>query len=203
MTNTTRAALVLDVDGVLSPLHGHTTWGDDQIAGDLFGPVNISPKLVRRLEGIAGQPHVIAAWLTDWPPRLRARMRGFPGPDWTDIGQAHRHSLPRGPGTWWKPPALRAWLDDQPSVTRLAWCDDDLALPRSGATGQTDLDLIPLLGHAALAGRRLFAPNTNQAEVPLTGLSVLLTAPSPDTGLTATEVERVDRFLTPTGADDT
>jgi hypothetical protein len=190
------AGLVLDVDGVLSPLHGHTAWGDDQVAGDLFGPVDISPSLVRRLEAIADQPHVLAAWLTDWPPRIRARMRGFPGQDWPDIGDAHRHQLPRGPDRgWWKPQALRAWLDDQPSVIRLAWCDDDLAFPRTDTTRDTDLDLIPLLGRDALAGRRLFAPGSTQAELHLPTLAVLLTAPDPSAGLTVAEIDRIEGFL--------
>ena len=191
MNTAPSAALVLDVDGVLSPLHGHTTWGDDQIAGDLFGPVHLSPALVLRLEAITGQPHVLAAWLTDWPARWRTRMRGFPGRDWPDIGEAHRKSLPRSPGTWWKPLALREWLHD------------DLSFPRTSTTDQTDLDLIPLLGEAALAGRRLFGTTSTHAEVHLAHLSTLLIAPDPATGLTEPEVARLERFLGHAAVDET
>jgi hypothetical protein len=32
-------AMIVDVDGVISPVHGLTEWGDDVVAGNVFGPV--------------------------------------------------------------------------------------------------------------------------------------------------------------------
>ena len=46
----TDRALVMDVDGVVAPVHGKTAWGDDVVAGRLFGPVLVSPTLCARLD---------------------------------------------------------------------------------------------------------------------------------------------------------
>lgn len=195
-TTSADSALVLELDGVLNPTSRGLSPGEDPaLAGHPAGAHDSSPALVRRLEDIAAQRHVTAAWLTDWPAKIQTRMRGSRCAEWPDIGVAHRYSLPPKPGIWWKPRALRAWLDAQPSVTRLAWCDSNLAFPRTSPTERIDLDLIPLLGHHALAGRRLFTRDSTQAVVHRPGLSVLLTAPDPGVGLTSVEVVRLDRFL--------
>ena len=51
-------ALVVDVDGVVSPVHGHTAWGDDVVAGHVFGPVRVSPAMCARLDEIAELPNL-------------------------------------------------------------------------------------------------------------------------------------------------
>jgi len=83
----TNRALVMDVDGVVAPVHGKTAWGDDVVAGRLFGPVLVSPTLCARLDAIAAAPDVTGFWLTDWPPEARARMDPFPGRDWASIAR--------------------------------------------------------------------------------------------------------------------
>jgi hypothetical protein len=61
---------VFDVDGVVSPVHGHTAWGDDVVAGNVFGPAYTStgsppgpttqppqagrPSRVRSIRGLSG-----------------------------------------------------------------------------------------------------------------------------------------------------
>lgn len=55
MTSATKA-LVLDVDGVVSPVFGHTAWGDDIVAGHLFGPVFVSPTMCQPLDRLAAHP---------------------------------------------------------------------------------------------------------------------------------------------------
>jgi hypothetical protein len=124
----TNRALVLDVDGVVSPVHGKTAWGDDVVAGTLFGPVLVSPTLCARLDEItAAAPDLAGFWLTDWFPETRARMDACPGRSWASI--ARPASTPTG-RTWTKWPAMQAWLDDHPEVTTLVWCDDHLTRSR-------------------------------------------------------------------------
>jgi hypothetical protein len=113
----------MDVDGVVAPVHGKTAWGDDVVAGRLFGPVLVSPTLCARLDVIAAAPDVTGFWLTDWPPEARARMDPFPGRDWASIARPPPSPTGR---TWTKWPAIQAWLDDHPEITTLVWCDDHL-----------------------------------------------------------------------------
>jgi hypothetical protein len=76
-------ALILDVDGVISPVHGHTAWGDDTIAGTVLGDdVHVSPTMCERLHRLGNHPGVIPVWLTSWTPAMRATMRTFPGRTW-------------------------------------------------------------------------------------------------------------------------
>ena len=77
----TDRALVMDVDGVVAPVHGTTAWGDDVVGGRLFGPVLVSPTPCARLDVIAAAPDVTGFWLTDRPPEARARMDPLPGRD--------------------------------------------------------------------------------------------------------------------------
>lgn len=57
---------MVDVDGVVSPVHGQTDWGDDVVAGRVFGPVQVSPELCRRLDRLTAMPGVRGVWLTGW-----------------------------------------------------------------------------------------------------------------------------------------
>jgi len=119
----TNRALVMDVDGVVAPVHGKTAWGDDVVAGRLFGPVLVSPTLCARLDELAAAPDVTGFWLTDWLPEARARMDPFPGRDWASIARPPPSPTGR---TWTKWPAIQAWLDEHPEITTLVWCDDHL-----------------------------------------------------------------------------
>jgi hypothetical protein len=180
-------ALILDVDGVVSPVHGSTAWGDDVVAGQLFGPVLVSPTLCGKLDRLAQQPKVTVRWLTSWSAEMRAALSPFPGRTWPEIT-----SGPDDPDLgWWKWAALNRWLDDR-SIRRLAWCDDHLtdpdlgALPprdadRTGATRATDVPAGISVIQAALAQR---------------GITALLLAPRTSVGLTPHQVDVLERFLT-------
>ncbi len=67
-------ALIVDVDGVISPVHGHTAWGDDVVAGHVFGPVLVSPAMCARLDQIAASPNLLCGWLTSWSVEMRTAM---------------------------------------------------------------------------------------------------------------------------------
>jgi len=117
-------AFVLDVDGVVSPVHGVTAWGDDVDGGPAIGQVLVSPTLNAALDAIGSQPSVLPVWLTSWDPEMRAGMR-FPGKAWADIGGPAISQLDPAAG-WWKWILLDSWLDRHPAVDALVWCDDHL-----------------------------------------------------------------------------
>lgn len=124
-------ALVVDVDGVVSPVGGHTAWGDDVVAGDVFGPVYTSPTMCARLDRLAEQPGVTCWWLTSWPEQMRTAVAPFPGRAWPAINI--EADLPHA-SRWWKLEALRQWLESHDEVTSLAWCEDHLSAPRAEVT---------------------------------------------------------------------
>ncbi len=131
---TDRMALVMDVDGVVSPVKGHTPWGDDVVAGQVFGPVIVSPALCARLDALAQLPGVQPVWLTDWSADMRSLMAPFPGAGWPAVADPEegRVLAEERAGAewelmpWWKWWALGDWLDNNPGITSVVWCDDDL-----------------------------------------------------------------------------
>lgn len=161
-------ALILDVDGVVSPVYGRTAWGDDVVAGQLFGPVFVSPKMCARLEVIANRPDLSPWWLTMWTGDMRAAVDPFPGRRWPSIPTQPYHVAGR---TWWKRVALEAWLAGHPQVRTLVWCDDHL---RASARSR--------------AIRRWLEDR---------GLDALLIAPDIAVGLTPEHLDRIDDRLSP------
>lgn len=126
-------ALVMDVDGVISPVHPDgDVWGDEVTAGHLFGPVRVSPTLCRRLDALALLPNVVPMWLTSWSAESRLRMDPFPGRSWAVLaeqGESRGSVLDEDRLGWWKWNALREWLHQHPEVRSLVWCDDHLGAP--------------------------------------------------------------------------
>ncbi len=135
--------LVMDVDGVVSPVHGTTDWGDDVVAGIVFGPVHVSPRLCRRLDEITAHPGARGVWLSDWDAEMRAAMAPFPGRSWDSIERScapdERHYRGRDTG-WWKSAALLTWLDANPRCGTLIWADDHLAHPDDPTLRPEDVD---------------------------------------------------------------
>jgi len=131
----TTLAVVMDVDGVVSPVHGKSEFGDDVVAGHLFGPVYVSATVCRDLDQLSAQPGATFVWLTDWRTDMRAAMNPFPGHDWdttADPDDGRRDAIVRagdrwGEMPWWKWWALDVWLDTHPQIRRLVWCDDHLS----------------------------------------------------------------------------
>jgi hypothetical protein len=81
MSPTKPTAIVFDVDGVVSPVHpvGGSAWTDEQVVGNVFGPVLASPRLCVKLDALDRAPGVGCWWLTSWRSDMRARMTVFPG----------------------------------------------------------------------------------------------------------------------------
>lgn len=189
---TDRIALVMDVDGVVSPVHGNTPWGDDVIAGSVFGPVTVSVELCTRLDALAQLPGVQPVWLTDWSAEMRSFMEPFPGAGWPAVADPEegRVLAEERAGSawdlmpWWKWWALDAWLDNQPDVTSLVWCDDDLR--RIGE--HDDLD------------DPWCQPDTTRIEfcrarLRERGVSALLISPDTRRGLSPQELAQVEQAL--------
>lgn len=125
-------AVVIDVDGVVSAVHpSESTWGDEVVGGNVFGPVRVSPTLCERLDGLARLSDVRCWWLTSWSVGMRARMKTFPGRDWPVI--VEQSDMPAGGVLWWKLAAVEQWLDSHPEIEHLAWCDDHLRGGRPSA----------------------------------------------------------------------
>lgn len=165
--------VVVDVDGVTSPVHGGTAWTDDIEVGDVFGPVVVSPALVAHLDALDTVPGVTCLWLTDWTPKMRARMQLFPGRNWPRL---KRGDQPAGSRSWWKFAALHAWLTGlaanlpkEEFFGSLVWLDDDL-------------DTLTIRA----ACQRLLRP---------LGLETLLVAPRPGLGVTPAEMVRVGEWV--------
>ena len=171
-----RLVLVVDVDGVVSPVRGTTSWGDDVTAGHLFAPVLVSPSLIGHLNAMAAVPGVSCLWLTDWSADMRAAMAPFPGHTWPAL---HRSDAPAKARGWWKLATLEAWLaarlgesrqvSRDNSLESVVWMDDDL---RPGP-------------RAAACRRRLSA----------LGVEALLVAPRAEVGIAPEEMSMVGEWV--------
>ncbi|MEI2715369.1 MAG: hypothetical protein V9G04_19275 [Nocardioides sp.] len=197
------AALVLDVDGVVSPVHGSTAWGDDVDGYGAgrggIGNVPVSPRLNTALDDLARRPGVTAAWLTSWSRQLREGMV-FPGRNWPvvahacpdsgppvfDEGAASRRAGERWrDNRWWKWWALDAWLRERPWIDTVVWCEDHL----SRALWDHDNDVDGPRDGALTQGAVAYV------ELKRRGIHALLISPATDTGLTPGDLARVRDFL--------
>jgi hypothetical protein len=164
---TATTALVMDVDGVVSPVHPQElTWGDEVQAGVVFGPVQVSPSLCRRLERLGAMPFVAPAWLTSWNAEMRRGMEPWFGKDWPEVGSAIQVRSGR---VWWKRAALERWLDEHPYIDAVVWCDDHLESPVRRASITSRLEL--------------------------RGVDSLLIAPKTAVGLTPKQVATIENWL--------
>ena len=77
-------ALVVDVDGVLSPVYGSTSRGDDADGRgrSRASARGVSLRLNAALDDLAARPEVTAAWLTSWGRKMRQGV--VTPPDTTD-----------------------------------------------------------------------------------------------------------------------
>lgn len=171
----------MDVDGVVSPLdEGRAAWGDEVHAGDLFGPVIVSPSLCERLDHLAAHPFVDPWWLTSWTSSMRGAMRPFPGTSWRAAVDPQNPDTYRGRPTllfagesWWKWEALARRVLTQENLVGVVWCDDHLGGP--DATGSLKDGV--------------------QAELDRRGLDSLLLAPNPRVGLTPHHLDQIEAWL--------
>lgn len=175
----------MDVDGVVSPVHGRTDWGDDVTAGQVFGDVHVSPELCRRLDRLAAMEDVRAIWLTDWDATMRAAMNPFPGCEWSAIERPWgEHEVAPEAGGWWKAAALLDWLATHPRIRSLVWADDHLGKPHD---------------HRLPAGEVSFGATTRADAFTRVfngrGIASHLFAPDTTVGLTRAHVDRIEVAL--------
>lgn len=171
-------AFVLDVDGVVSPVDGATAWADDVDAGHLIGQVLVSPTLNAALDGIGNNSAVLPVWLTSWDREMRAGMR-FPGAAWADI-DAPAGSQPDQAASWWKWVLLDSWLERNPAINAVVWCDDHLDRPFTDDDPSDQSSTREAIASARLAQR---------------GIRALLIRPDTTVGLTPNDVQRVNHFI--------
>lgn len=165
-TPPTARVVILDVDGVVSPIGGtDSPWGDEVIAGDVSGPVLVSPTLCARLDALSRMVGVSCVWLTSWSADMRARVHPFPGKNWPVVPDPVDAFLIEG--EWWKLAALEAWLESRREVSDVAWCDDHL------------------LGDRSSAARRNLGSR---------GVRSLLLAPRTEIGLTPEHMDQLDEW---------
>lgn len=187
-TSTGRTVVIVDVDGVLSPVHPTgPTWEDEESAGYLFGPVLVSPTLSRRLEDLHQRDGVECCWLTSWTAEMRADMTGFPGRrpnrEWRAVVDGvpvnvSDDSEPEGAG-WWKLDALLEWLRANPDITAIAWLDDHL-----NAQGEFD----------GFREGRLDVVRAALAEAGITHTHLVCT--STEVGLTPADMDELEQWVT-------
>lgn len=174
------SVLVIDFDGVVSPIRGRTAWGDDVVAGESLGLIVVSPTMCSELNRLADYTNVDALWLTDWSEEARARLNPIPGATWSAIANPETgHSTAmRWAGKrwdllpWWKWWVLDEWLSIRGGITHLAWIDDHLDR-RLNSAHSYDLG-------AAIAAR---------------GPQPMLMAPDKQVGLTPTQLGLVERHI--------
>lgn len=192
-----RAALIVDVDGVVSPVHGATAWGDDVDGGMRHTPV--SPLLNGRLDALGDRPDVLPMWLTSWGSEMRSGMR-FPGADWPalahqwpwsgppvyDAAAARKRAGDRwADHNWWKWWSLDSWLDHHPDIDTVVWCDDHLSRGLFAFHDDYDVE----------TGGALTRATYVRVELERRGLRTLIVAPATNVGLTPGDVARIETFL--------
>lgn len=171
--------MVLDVDGVVSPVNGRTAWGDDTYVGEVFGPVVVSPLLCDQLEELDAHPHVQCWWLTSWTSRMRAGLDPFPGRLWPVVADPEdwsiyeANTLTFGDGPWWKWEAINCFLH-RTSLDGLVWCDDHL---RQQDDTMNLRDVV-------------------KAELDRRGLASLLVCPPSEVGLSPADMEEITDWVT-------
>ncbi|MDQ2737930.1 MAG: hypothetical protein M3Y35_04745, partial [Actinomycetota bacterium] len=161
------AVLLLDVDGVLSPLGGPPSprWQDwRSVDGFAAGSMAASGEMTGALCRL-GAP---MAWLTSWTDEAPLAFAGMM-PEQMPI-------LCRGASEygWWKLDALAGYLDEHTDIRRIVWADDEL-------NGEDDLGL----------------PFSDIATELLDehGVAGLLLCPSADEGLSPDHLAEIDSWL--------
>lgn len=180
-----RPVVVIDVDGVLAPfVDGDSDAWEDWTIGVEGGYLMVfSPEMARRLAAVEGS----RVWLTTWQATANEHLLGRLG--WEPLGTTHagwEDALsaphPKVPAptpvsgvTWWKLGALAALLQyvaDDPHR-------DGLRVPPALVWADDQLDANPAAGRWAAC----------------LGIPTLLVSPTPQIGLTRTQVAQIEAFV--------
>lgn len=167
-----RPVWFLDVDGVLNAVR-HPVDEDGYRRIDVPGPwgrswgIVHSPAIVARVGRLARDGSASVHWLTTWMDYAARFLAPRLGlPELPVAGESSLGlALPEGPLGWWKAHAVDRYLAGHPGVP-LVWTDDDLDDGTALALGAAH-----------------------------PGTPTLLIAPSPLTGLTPGDLDRVEEFL--------
>ena len=167
-------AIFADVDGVLvpegsngrAPRHqGNWASFDAPFQRDCF----YRPETLARLREATADHKV---WLTSWQEQASESFGSFVG-EWEVLSpeeQSYEWNHP-GDTDWWKANLLLEWVDKNPHVTHVVWCEDEL----------TQVD-------------RLKAARTVYDELRGRGIRVMSICPDPQRGLTDYHLDLIDGF---------
>ncbi|WP_022893243.1 hypothetical protein [Agromyces subbeticus] len=110
------SAILLDVDGVVSPIGGNVdTWPDGDLIDSPFGAAWCSPEMLRAVHAIG----VPVLWATDWKSNAEVVFAPIAGT------RAAATLLPgSGDGGWWKLDAMSRLLDRYRGIRSIVWVDD-------------------------------------------------------------------------------
>jgi hypothetical protein len=187
--------VIFDIDGVIAPIGGPTSWGDDVTVGDPSHELRLSPSMCAAIDRLHGSHGVDCYWLTDWTPKMQHNTTLLPGREWPVIadplaGVTHAEewagewwdAVP-----WWKWWALDEWLTHHRGVRRLVWIDDHLVdYKRSEDTSSAG-------SPAGSPARRAWT--LENALRTGAGLDVLLLASDKRTGLRPLDLEIIEYWV--------
>jgi hypothetical protein len=145
----TEAAMLLDVDGAMSPFTFRD--GLDHIAAPGHGTIMFDPAILARMAAIP----VTQAWLTSWEDDAPDNF-GHLFPRATEVLIADTENT-----GWWKIDAALDWIAENPQVRRLVWIDDELA-SEDPILGLTYRDIAEDAFEAAGVDALLVVPNADQ-----------------------------------------
>jgi hypothetical protein len=145
----TEAAMLLDVDGAMSPFTFRD--GLDHIAAPGHGTIMFDPAILQRMAAIP----VTQAWLTSWEDDAPDNF-GHLFPRATEVLIADTENT-----GWWKIDAALDWIAENPQVRRLVWIDDELA-SEDPILGLTYRDIAEDAFEAAGVDALLVVPNADQ-----------------------------------------
>lgn len=133
MADLPATVLLLDVDGVVTPLAGCTAWGDDVPASRSRLRISVSPTMCAHLDEIGRRDDVRPYWLTSWEDDMRAQMDPFPGRHWPSLPTSVQGTAGVFRGwpvadVWWKWAVVAKYFQDDP-ISRVVWCDDRFDVP--------------------------------------------------------------------------
>lgn len=144
----TEAAMLLDVDGAMSPFTFRD--GLDHIAAPGHGTIMFDPAILARMAAIP----VTQAWLTSWEDDAPDNF-GHLFPRATEVLIADTENT-----GWWKIDAALDWIQENPQIRRLVWIDDELA-SEDPILGLTYRDIAEDAFEAAGVDALLVVPNAD------------------------------------------
>lgn len=166
-----RVLVLLDVDGVVSPLfprHREPEFDDEWVAVYPHFRMYAHRDVVRWLRWLDARDGIAVAWLSSWEGEATALASALGTSTWRAYTRADVNpDVGDEVAGWWKARVVWGLLEGHPDL-RVVWCDDDINIHR----------------RLKLRLRQAF------------GDRVLVVIPQRELGLTATAMSLVDGFIT-------